>query len=213
MLRCVPLGFQGMIINSLTAERWGFNSLAPGRFQFNIRKVILKQTLVNGCWGISYEIALRWMPLDHTDDKSTLVQVMAWCHQAPSHYLSHCWLRSMWPNGVTRPQWVNLICVIFYLIIDVSSICSEIILMWIQQDTTDEPSQWEMMLQCNVASHWLGTFTKRSLLMISQHWFRWILERQAITWTNVHQILWCNMTSPAANQLNIPQVTKAKSGP
>ena len=43
--------------------------------------------LVNGGWGISYEIALRRMPLDLSDDKSTLVQVMAWCRQATSHYL------------------------------------------------------------------------------------------------------------------------------
>ena len=47
------------------------------------------------------------MPLDLTDDKSTLVQVMAWCPQAPSHYLSQCLPRPMSPNGVTRPQWVN----------------------------------------------------------------------------------------------------------
>ena len=52
------------------------NSLAPGRFQFNFRQVIFKLALVNGGWSISYEIALRWMPLDLTD-KSTLVQVMA----------------------------------------------------------------------------------------------------------------------------------------
>ena len=26
---------------------------------------------------------------------TTLVQVMAWCHQATSHYLSQCWPRSM----------------------------------------------------------------------------------------------------------------------
>ena len=32
---------------------------------------------------------------------------MAWCHQAKSHYLSQCWLRSMSPYGVTRSQWVN----------------------------------------------------------------------------------------------------------
>ena len=82
-----------------------FNSLAPGRFQFNFRLVIFKLTLVNGGWGISYEIVLRWMPLDLIDDKSTLVQ--AWCRQATSHYLSQCWPRSMLPNGVTRPQWVN----------------------------------------------------------------------------------------------------------
>ena len=36
-----------------------------------------------------YEIALRWMPPDLTDDKSTSVQVMAWCRQATSHYLSN----------------------------------------------------------------------------------------------------------------------------
>ena len=32
---------------------------------------------------------------------------MAWCRQAPSHYLSQCWPRSMLPYGVSRPQWVN----------------------------------------------------------------------------------------------------------
>ena len=62
---------------------------------------------MNGGWGISYDIALRWMALDLTDDKSTLVQVMAWCCQATSHYLSQCWPRSMSQNGVTRPQWVK----------------------------------------------------------------------------------------------------------
>ena len=76
------------------------------RFQFNSRKVIFKLTLVSGGWGISYDIALRWMPLDLTDDKSTLVQVMAWCRQATSHYLSQCWPRSLSPYGATRPQWV-----------------------------------------------------------------------------------------------------------
>ena len=60
-----------------------------------------------GGWGISCEIALIWMLLDFTDDQSSLVQVMAWCSQAPSHYLSQCWPRSLSPYGVTRPQWVN----------------------------------------------------------------------------------------------------------
>ena len=57
-------------------------------------------------WVISSEIALIWMSLDLTD-KSTLVQVMAWCCQATSSYLSQCWPRSMLPYGVTRPQWVK----------------------------------------------------------------------------------------------------------
>ena len=45
------------------------------------------------------------MSLDFTDDQSTLVQVMAWCRQATSHYLSQCWPRSVLPYGVIRPQW------------------------------------------------------------------------------------------------------------
>ena len=53
-------------------------------------------------WVVSCEITLRWMSQGRTDDKSTLVQVMA-----TSHYLSQCWPRSMSPYGVTRPQWVN----------------------------------------------------------------------------------------------------------
>ena len=32
---------------------------------------------------------------------------MAWCPQATSHYLSQCWLKSLSPYGITRPQWVN----------------------------------------------------------------------------------------------------------
>ena len=58
-------------------------------------------------WSISCGIVLRWKSLDRTDAKSTLLQVMAWCRQAPSHYLSQCWPISMSPYGVTRPQWVR----------------------------------------------------------------------------------------------------------
>ena len=50
------------------------------------------------------EIALRWISLDLSDDKSALVQVMAWCHQATSHYLNQCWPRSLPPYGVIRLQ-------------------------------------------------------------------------------------------------------------
>ena len=72
-----------------------FNSLAPGKFEWNFRYVIFKWILVTDGWGISCEIALIWMSLDFTDDQSTLVQVMAWCRQATSHYLSQCWPRSV----------------------------------------------------------------------------------------------------------------------
>ena len=84
-----------------------FNSLAYGKFKWNFRYAIFKQILVIGGWGISCEIAPIWMSLDFTDDQSTLVQVMAWCRKATSHYLSQCWPRPMSSYGVTRPQWVN----------------------------------------------------------------------------------------------------------
>ena len=42
-------------------------------------------------WCISCEIALKWISLDLADDKSALVQVMAWCRQATSHYPGQCW--------------------------------------------------------------------------------------------------------------------------
>ena len=43
------------------------------------------------------------------DDKSTLVEIMAWCCVAAGHYLNQWWPRSMIPYGVTKPQWVKLI--------------------------------------------------------------------------------------------------------
>ena len=81
--------------------------LAPGKFEWNFRYAIIKWILVIAGRGISCEIALIWISLDFTDDQSTLVQVMTWCRQATSQYLSQCWPRSLSPYGVTRPQWVN----------------------------------------------------------------------------------------------------------
>ena len=95
---------------SLLPDTWtNVNSLFHGKFEWNFRYVIFKQILVIDGWGISCEIALIWMLLYFTDDQSTLVQAMAWCRQAASHYLSQCWPRSLSPYGVTRPQWVNFI--------------------------------------------------------------------------------------------------------
>ena len=51
------------------------DSSAPGRFEGNFRKVILKLISTIDGWGISYEIALLWLSLDLTDDKWKLVQV------------------------------------------------------------------------------------------------------------------------------------------
>ena len=59
--------------------------------------------------NFSYGIALRGVSADLSDDKSTpLVQVMAWHHQAKSHFPSQWWSSYMSPNCVTGPQWVYL---------------------------------------------------------------------------------------------------------
>ena len=47
------------------------------------------------------------MPQNIFDGQSALVQVMAWCCQATSHYLNQKWPRLMIPFGKTRAQWVN----------------------------------------------------------------------------------------------------------
>ena len=53
----------------LSVRRWRVNSLAPGRFEQNFRKVIFKLNSVTVGWCISCKIALKWVPLDITDDK------------------------------------------------------------------------------------------------------------------------------------------------
>ena len=85
------------------------NSLAPGGSGCDSKNGIFNLILLIGIFISSHGNALRWMPQDLTDDKSTLVQVMAWCRQAPSHSLNQCWPTSPTPYGVTRPLWVNLL--------------------------------------------------------------------------------------------------------
>ena len=82
-------------------------SLAPGRFGCDFKNSIFNLVLLIGILRSSYDNALRWMPQNITDDKAALVQVMAWCCQATSHYLSQCWPRSISPYGVIRPRWIK----------------------------------------------------------------------------------------------------------
>ena len=76
------------------------NSMAPGRCGSYFRSMIFKLNVHNG------HSLLRWMPHNLTNEMITLIQVMAYCHQATNHYLKQCWLRSMSSYGVTRPNWV-----------------------------------------------------------------------------------------------------------
>ena len=84
-----------------------FNSSAPGRCareMWQFKSIIFK---VSSHSSTCSEIARRWMPRNHTNVESTLVQVMAWCRQTTSHYLSQCWPRSLLPYDIIQLQWFN----------------------------------------------------------------------------------------------------------
>ena len=73
-----------------------FNSLhppSPERCGCNLKWIIFK--IISKIDIIPVKLTSGGKPRILTDDKSILVQVMAWCHQATSHFLNQCWLRSM----------------------------------------------------------------------------------------------------------------------
>ena len=105
-IRLSCLQYYEAVYDTCTSD-YPFNSLAPGRPGFSFKSAISNIVLLIGIFRSSYDNGLRWMSFDLPEDKSVLVQVMAWCPQATSHYLSQCWPRSKPPYCVTRPQWVK----------------------------------------------------------------------------------------------------------
>ena len=93
-------------MGSISPQR-ALNSLTTGWCGKKFQTVFFYFMLWIKFLNTSYEIALMCMLQNPTDHKSTLVQVMAWCRQATSHYLSQCWPRYVLPYGITRPQWVK----------------------------------------------------------------------------------------------------------
>ena len=69
--------------------------LAPGKCVCYFKCVNLKHISVMVFLSISSEVAFKGMPWNRISDRSTLVQIMAWCHHATGHYMNQCWLRSM----------------------------------------------------------------------------------------------------------------------
>ena len=74
--------------------------------------------------SISSVTAFRPLVQDPTDYKATLVQLMAWCHQAPNHWMNQCWQKSVKPYVVTRPQEVSAS---YFLIIVITNTPTETI--------------------------------------------------------------------------------------
>ena len=89
-------------------------------------------------------------------------------HQAPSHYLSQCWPRSLSQYGVTRPQWINMylytVCALLCFVV-VRYLSFEPISSWIT--LTDN----KMALLIDVSAEML--FVRRAGLLWSQQDFEW----------------------------------------
>ena len=89
-------------INSMVPSR--FDAISESMFQMKFLWNFLVKFLSGGC---------HWMGT--FDDKSTLVQVMAWCHLATSHYLRRCWPKSQTPYALYHQYglsyWANPWCI------------------------------------------------------------------------------------------------------
>ena len=85
--------------------------------------------MTDGC-DVSSEITFSWTSLDLSDDKSTLVKVMACCLTAPSHYLNQRWPRLISPYGVIRPQWVMIIQHYRYIIDNIIVLAGNPVTYW-----------------------------------------------------------------------------------
>ena len=105
----VEVNFILASITTHETERWNLccllYSLTCDRCESNITNVFFQTHFMTKCFE---HILGNWDPQNPIDGKSTLVQVMACCHQATNHYLSHCWPRNLLPYDVTTMSQINL---------------------------------------------------------------------------------------------------------
>ena len=85
------LGLCPNIMACYMAESKNMNSLVTRRCGSKFKSIIFKLIIQKASLDTCHEIALRWMPWNCTNEKSTLVPVTAWCGQAPNHYLGQYW--------------------------------------------------------------------------------------------------------------------------
>ena len=161
------------------------------------KNVILK-ILQLDIMSTSCETDLRSLSLN---DRLTVVQIMAWCFQAPSHYPNQCWPSSLMTYGITRPQWVdnkllphfitkakytdhsenNLTCegsvkdhLVHIQIIWIVSTVSELIqaITWTTWNAIVFNHVWRKSAIFQQLTHW-GWMMHRCIVKQNHHWFRW----------------------------------------
>ena len=78
--------------------------LEPEKYGSTIIIIIFKFMVQNDSSVFLCEISPRFKPQNFINQKSAMVQAMAWCCQAKSHHLSQCWSRFILSCGITRPH-------------------------------------------------------------------------------------------------------------
>ena len=73
-------------------------------YRQHLRKKKKKQTFSTIKVNVNWLISLNFVPKGLTGYRLTLVQVMAYCHQTASYYLSQCWSKSLMPYGIDIQQ-------------------------------------------------------------------------------------------------------------
>ena len=112
--RCIHIVYRHKNVWEYQWSNFIYNCMSTFLHYVHCKDALLDCSTPGGerCESLTWvdEIVPRHMPQDLIDDYSTLVQVMAWCLTAPSHYLNQCWPSSMssYAYGVTRPQWVKI---------------------------------------------------------------------------------------------------------
>ena len=153
--------------------------MVPRRFEWNFRKVGFNVISVVDDWGISCEVAFRWMSPDITYDKSTMDQVMAWCRQETSHFLSQCWPRSKQAYLKCRYISIFTLYMIYRHVVDDWGISSEVEFRWMSPFITYDKSTMVQEMACflTASSHYLKyrDSPQRRFIMIT--WF-YIFEFQ-----------------------------------
>ena len=134
---------------------------------------------------------LRLMAQDFTDDNWTLVQVMAWCRQATSHYLSQCWSRSMSPYGITRPQWVKILSIVIGKMVSMllthcqaMHICIRKLTI-IGQGNGSSPGQWQAIIWTNAGILSIGileTYFTENISKIQTFWLKKMHLKTSAKW-------------------------------
>ena len=142
------------------------------------------------------EITLMWMPKDLTNGKSTLFQVMVWCRQATSHYLSqgcpkfvqplsvirlhlssdHCIYDSIYSNSrmFCQPLKWQYISAMAYKITGISTICSHFKDFYLPHET------W---------NNWAVHSAKQYITSTAQKKIRWKSRTKSMS-----RLKYCNST-------------------